>query len=136
MDIDKQIIHKLPDKHIITLLSQQLNTNKRLSWNEYFTSIALLASLRSPSPKLKVGSVIIRDNRVISTGYNGYPSGCPHNSINRNGHEQNTIHAEQNAIADAARRGVSIQASTIYVTHRPGINCAKFIISSGITKIK
>jgi dCMP deaminase len=54
----------------------------------------------------------------------------------RHSHEQNTIHAEQNAIADAARRGVSIQDTTIYITHRPCINCAKFIISSGIIKIK
>ena len=54
----------------------------------------------------------------------------------RNSHEQNTIHAEQNAIADAARRGVSIDKSTIYITHRPCINCTKFIISSGIKHIK
>jgi len=119
-------------------LSNLINTwqHERCSWDEYFSCIALLISSRSPSERLKVGSVIVKDNRIISAGYNGFPSGTPHVSIMRDSHEQNTIHAEQNAIADAARRGVSIQDSTIYITHRPCINCAKFIISSGITKIK
>jgi len=122
----------------IQALSNLIDTWKteRCSWDEYFSCIALLISSRSPSERLKVGSVIVKDNRIISAGYNGFPSGVPHISIMRDSHEQNTIHAEQNAIADAARRGVSIQESTIYVTHRPCINCAKFIISSGITKIK
>ena len=108
----------------------------RCSWDEYFSCISLLISTRSPSKRLKVGSVIVKNNRIISAGYNGFPSGTPHVSIMRDSHEQNTIHAEQNAIADAARRGVSIDESTIYVTHRPCINCTKFIISSGIKHIK
>ena len=107
----------------------------RINWNEYFMSLALLISSRSPSMKLKVGAVIIKDNRVISSGYNGYPSGCAHISINRDNHEINTIHAEQNAISDAARRGVALQNSTIYITHYPCINCCKYIISSGINNI-
>jgi len=110
--------------------------DERCSWDEYFSCIALLISARSTSKRLKVGSVIVKNNRIISAGYNGFPSGTPHISIMRDGHEQNTIHAEQNAIADAARRGVSIENTTIYVTHRPCINCTKFIISSGITNIK
>ena len=73
---------------------------------------------------------------TISTEDNGFLPGCPHQSYMRDGHEQATIHAEQNAIADAARRGVSIDKSTIYITHRPCINCTKFIISSGIKHIK
>ncbi len=107
----------------------------RLSWNEYFMSLALLISSRSPSKRLKVGSVIVQENRVISSGYNGFPSGAPHESIMRDGHEINTIHSEQNAISDAAKRGVAIANSTIYITHFPCIHCAKYIISSGITKI-
>lgn len=107
----------------------------RINWNEYFMSLALLISSRSPSMKLKVGAVIVKDNRVISSGYNGYPSGCKHISIHRDNHEINTIHAEQNAISDAARRGVAVQNSTIYITHYPCINCCKYIISSGINNI-
>lgn len=108
----------------------------RLEWDEYFISIAFLISSRSPSNRLKVGSVIVKDNRIISAGYNGYPAGTPHVSIVRNNHEQNAIHSEQNAVSDAAKRGVSIDNTTIYVTHFPCINCAKTIISSGIKTVK
>lgn len=111
------------------------NLNYRLNWNEYFMSLAFLASCRSPCERLHVGCVIVKDNRVISTGYNGFISGAPHESIIRDGHEQATIHAEQNAIADAAKRGVSIDESTIYITHYPCINCCKMICSSGIKQI-
>ena len=107
----------------------------RLSWHEYFMSIAWLISSRSPSKRLRVGSVIVKNNRIISAGYNGFPSGTPHISIMRDEHEQNTLHAEQNAIADAARRGTSIENSTIFITHYPCINCTKFIIASGIKEI-
>jgi dCMP deaminase len=114
-----------------------IKTNQtRLEWDEYFISIAFLISSRSPSNRLKVGSVIVKDNRLISAGYNGYPAGAPHVSIVRNNHEQNAIHAEQNAVSDAAKRGVSIDNTTIYVTHFPCINCAKTIISSGINNVK
>ena len=128
--------HQVSNK--ISQLSSLIKSwdDKRCSWDEYFSCIALLISARSTSKRLKVGSVIVKNNRIISAGYNGFPSGTPHISIMRDGHEQNTIHAEQNAIADAARRGVSIENTTIYVTHRPCINCTKFIISSGITNIK
>jgi len=128
--------HNISNK--ISQVSSLIETwdEKRCSWDEYFSCIALLISTRSTSKRLKVGSVIVKNNRIISAGYNGFPSGTPHISIMRDGHEQNTIHAEQNAIADAARRGVSIENTTIYVTHKPCINCTKFIISSGITNIK
>jgi|TARA_B100001971_G_scaffold210071_1_gene234814 dCMP deaminase len=137
--LDKDISvkqHQVSNK--ISLLSSLIESwdDKRCSWDEYFSCIALLISTRSTSKRLKVGSVIVKNNRIISAGYNGFPSGTPHVSIMRDGHEQNTIHAEQNAIADAARRGVSIENTTIYVTHRPCINCTKFIISAGITNIK
>ena len=128
--------HQVSNK--ISQLSSLIKSwdDERCSWDEYFSCIALLISARSTSKRLKVGSVIVKNNRIISAGYNGFPSGTPHVSIMRDGHEQNTIHAEQNAIADAARRGVSIENTTIYVTHRPCINCTKFIISAGITNIK
>lgn len=108
----------------------------RLSWDQYFMSIVHIISNRSPSERLKVGSVIVKNNRIITAGYNGFFSNTPHVSIVRDNHEQNTIHAEQNAISDAAKRGVSIDNSTIYITHYPCINCCKFIISSGIKSIK
>jgi len=129
---------KYPTSNKISLLSSLIKSWEydRCSWDEYFSCIALLISARSPSKRLKVGSIIVKNNRIISAGYNGFPSGTPHISIIRDGHEQNTIHAEQNAIADAARRGVSIENSTIYATHKPCINCTKFIISAGIINIK
>jgi len=118
------------------LINYEPSKHNRLSWDDYFISHALITSFRSPSPKLQVGAVITKNNRVISTGYNGYFPGVPHISININDHEVNTVHAEQNAISDAAKRGVSIDQSTMYVTHYPCINCAKIIIASGIKTVK
>lgn len=119
-------------KNLQNIIEQ--NTN-RLDWNTYFISVALLISSRSPSPKLKVGSVIVKNKRIISSGYNGYPHGAPHISINRGNSEVNTIHAEQNAISDAACRGAAVNDSSIYITHFPCLNCIKYIISCGITKV-
>lgn len=107
----------------------------RLTWHEYFAAQALLTAMRSPSSKLRVGAVIVKDNRVVSTGYNGYISGAPHESIHVNGHEVNTIHAEQNAVADSSKRGVSVNGATIYVTHYPCLNCTKMILASGIARV-
>lgn len=108
---------------------------ERLNWDEYFMSIALLASCRSPCKRLQVGSVIVKNNRLISMGYNGFPAGAPHNSIIIDGHEQCTIHSEVNSITDCAKRGVSLENSTIYITHYPCLNCFKTINASGIIKI-
>lgn len=99
-------------------------------------SIALLASSRSQCHRLRVGCVLVKDNRVVSMGYNGFLPGAPHDSVVRDGHEQATVHAEQNAIADAARRGVSIGGSTAYITHYPCLNCAKLLVASGVVHIK
>ena len=88
----------------------------RLSWDEYFGSMAMLASARSPCERLHVGCVIVRDRRVLSMGYNGFFQGAPHTSILAHGHEQATVHAEQNAISHAARTGISLDKATAYVT--------------------
>jgi len=72
----------------------ELETRGRLSWHEYFASLALLVSARSPCQRLHVGCAIVRENRVLCTGYNGFFSGVPHRSIFANGHEQATVHAE------------------------------------------
>ena len=109
--------------------------NERMSWDEYFMNIANDSSKRSPCERLKVGCVLVKDNGMISMGYNGFLSNCEHKSIIRDNHEQATIHAEMNAICDAAKRGVSINESVAYITHYPCINCYKALASSGIKRI-
>ncbi|AGH31013.1 dCMP deaminase [Micromonas pusilla virus 12T] len=107
----------------------------RISWDDYFMKAAELASVRSPCDRLKVGCVLSKNNRLISMGYNGFLSGSEHKSIVRDGHEQATIHAEINSITDAAKRGVSVDGATAYITHYPCLNCYKALASSGIKHI-
>jgi len=107
----------------------------RIVWDEYFMSIAFLAASRSSCDRLQVGCVLVKNTHIISMGYNGFLAGVPHTSIVRNNHEQATVHAEQNAISDAAKRGVSVNNATAYITHYPCINCAKILAASGIKKI-
>ena len=114
-----------------------MNTNTiRPSWDDYFKEIVQVTAKRSSCNRLHVGCILVKDNRIISQGYNGFLPGCPHESIVRNNHEQSTIHAEQNAITDCAKRGVSCNNSTAYITHYPCINCMKILCASGITNIK
>ncbi|BET68929.1 ComE operon protein 2 [Opitutales bacterium ASA1] len=112
----------------------------RPSWDDYFMGMAFLISTRSVCERLRVGCVIVstgeQKNRVIAAGYNGFLPGTPHRSRVRDGHEQATVHAEQNAIADAARRGISVEGCIAYVTHYPCINCAKILAAAGIRTIK
>ena len=110
--------------------------NNRLSWDELFMINALTLSARSSCDRLHVGCVLVKDNRIISSGYNGFLSGAPHKSFVRDGHEQATVHAEQNAIANAARNNACIKDCIAYITHYPCINCAKILASSGIKTIK
>jgi len=116
-------------------LIQSKDSNERLNWHEYFMSIALLASQRSPCQRLHVGSVIVKDNRLISMGYNGFIPGAPHISRLKDDHEQSIIHSEVNALADCAKRGVSLANAKIYVTHYPCINCFRSIAACGIKEI-
>jgi len=113
---------------------------ERPSWDDYFMATALLISTRSPCERLHVGAVLVtggdRRNRIIAAGYNGFLPGHPHTSRVRDDHEQGTVHAEQNAIADAARRGIPVEGATAYVTHFPCINCAKILLSAGIACVK
>ena len=108
----------------------------RPSWDEYFKEIVKVTSKRSPCDRLKVGCLLVHKNRIISQGYNGFLPDCPHESIVRNNHEQATIHAEQNAICDCAKRGVSTLESIVYVTHYPCIICTRLLLASGISEIK
>lgn len=121
--------------------------NNRPSWDEYFIGLARLASTRSTCLVRQVGAVIVKDNQILATGYNGPPSGAFHcteaNHCSLGLHDCSqtkdtpsmAIHAEMNAICQAAKHGVSIQGATIYITHSPCLNCLKAIISSNIARI-
>ncbi len=108
----------------------------RPTWDEYFKEIVQVTAKRSPCERLHVGCLLVKDNRIVSQGYNGYLPGLEHNSIVRDGHEQATVHAEQNAVADCARRGVSCSGCTAYITHYPCIICCRLLLASGVSEIK
>jgi len=112
-----------------------INLNKRLEWDEYFMAIALLVSKRSSCHRLHVGCILVQNNRIISSGYNGHLPNTKHRSVIRNNHEQMTVHAEVNSIIDCAKRNVSTNNATAYITHFPCLNCYKSLISGGIKKI-
>ncbi|MBR4256228.1 MAG: dCMP deaminase family protein [Clostridia bacterium] len=110
-----------------------------ISWDEYFMSVALLASMRSKDPNTQVGACIVGDDkRIISTGYNGFPRGCSDDEFpwNREGEETKypyVVHAELNAILNAGGR--SLAGSTLYVALFPCNECAKAIIQAGIKTV-
>lgn len=123
-------------------------SRSRLSWDQYFLMITRTVAERSTCERAKVGATIVRDKSILATGYNGAPAGLPHcsevgcliyESRTPSGEiEQNcyrTIHAEINAIAQAARNGSSIRDASIYITHTPCIHCFKVLINTGITRI-
>ena len=110
--------------------------SERLSWDEYFAKIVEVTAERSSCERLHVGCILVKDNRIVSQGYNGFLPGCPHKSVVRNNHEQATVHAEQNALCDCAKRGVSCAGSVAYVTHYPCIICARLLLAAGIKEIK
>jgi len=111
----------------------------RISWEQYFMNIAQVVASRATWARKKVGAVIVREKTILSTGYNGSLSGLPH--CDDNGHEiENdhcirTIHAEANAIVQAACNGVAINKSEIYITASPCYTCFKMIANAGIKKI-
>lgn len=122
--------------------------HERISWDEYFMSMAQLASRRSTCLRRQIGAVIVKDNQVLATGYNGAPKGLPNccdiNSCLRQ--EMNipsgerhelcrAVHAENNAITQCAVNGVSCKGGTLYVTASPCVMCLKQIINAGITRI-
>lgn len=113
---------------------------ERPSWDDYFMATTLLIAARSPSDRLHVGCVLVspepHPNRLIAAGYNGFLSGAPHHPRVRDDHELSTVHAEQNAVTDAARRGTSLDGATAYISHYPCIHCFKILSASGIRKIK
>jgi dCMP deaminase len=112
-----------------------MSSQERPSWDEYFLQIAQVTRKRSPCERLQVGCVMVRDNRIVSQGYNGFLPGTPHTSIVRDNHEQATIHAEQNAVVDCARRGVSCDSTTAYITHYPCLICMRILCAAGCKRI-
>ena len=120
----------------------------RKSWDEYFMEIAEIVKTRSTCLRREVGAVIVKDNRIITTGYNGAPSGLKHcteiggcerarlNIPSGQRHELcRALHAEQNAIIQAAKIGVSTEGATIYITLQPCVICAKMLVNAGIKRI-
>lgn len=111
----------------------------RASWDEYFMSIAQVVATRSTCPRKFVGAVIVGNRIILSTGYNGSIRGMPHCSdvghMMEDGHCVATIHAEANAIIQAARSGVTIDGATMYVTASPCWNCFKQMANAGIRRI-
>ena len=121
---------------------------KRPTWDEYFMQMAELTAKRSTCLRRHVGAVIVKDKHIVATGYNGAPrglshcdelGGCLRQKLNVPSGERHelcrALHAEQNAIIQAATLGQSIEGASIYITHQPCVICAKMIINAGIDKI-
>jgi dCMP deaminase len=111
----------------------------RPSLDQYFMSIAREVATRATCDRAHVGAVIVRLNRIITTGYNGSIAGLPHcddvGHFMINGHCERTVHAEANAICQAAKYGSSVDGCSMYVTHSPCLNCFKLIANSGIWRV-
>ncbi len=122
-------------------------THKRPSWDEYFLELAHLVSRRSTCLRRNVGAVLVKDKRILATGYNGAPRGLKHcldigcireklKIPSGQRHELcRALHAEQNALIQASLYGISVQGSTLYATNQPCIICAKMLINAGIRDI-
>lgn len=111
----------------------------RISWDRYFMNVARVVSSRATCQRKYVGAVIVRDRTILSTGYNGSIRGMPHCSevghMMDEGHCVATIHAEMNAIIQAARNGVRLEGGAIYITASPCWSCFKALANAGIQRI-
>lgn len=114
-------------------------TRKRIPWKQYFMMQALVIAQRSTCDRALVGSVLVKDKRILSTGYNGSVSGQDHcDDVGHqlvDGHCVRTIHSEMNSLISCAKNGVSTDNTEIYVTHFPCYNCAKHLLQAGVIKI-
>jgi dCMP deaminase len=112
---------------------------RRVDWHEYFMNIATEVATRSTCDRKHVGAVIVRDKTILSTGYNGSVRGLPHcddaGHMMEDGHCVATIHAEANAIIQAAKNGVRVDGAEIYITASPCWNCFKIVANAGIKNI-
>jgi dCMP deaminase len=126
---------------------KKIDEHKRPSWDEYFLEVAGLVSRRATCMRRRVGVVLVKDKRILATGYNGAPSGLKHcidigclrqrlKIPSGERHELcRGLHAEQNALIQAALYGISAKGSTLYATNQPCIICAKMLINAGIKEI-
>ncbi len=132
---------------VVEVIQELSRSSGRPDWDEYFMGIARVVALRSNCIKRKVAAVLVKDKRIIATGYNGTPrgvkncneGGCPRcNSFGQSGaglDECLCSHAEENAITQSAYHGVNIKGATLYTTYSPCLGCAKMIINSGIVEV-
>lgn len=114
--------------------------NQRPSWDDYFMAIARIVATRSTCDRLEGGAILVKNKRIISSGYTGAPPGLPHcddvGHLMEEGHCVRTIHAEHNAILQAASIGsISTEGSTMYAVYLPCIHCAKYLVGSGIKRL-
>ncbi len=150
-DIDKfDILHNGMGDLIVTSHNPEIRKKRdipeRPSWDEYFLKVAYLVAERSTCLRHHVGAVIVKDNRILTTGYNGAAAhvkdcrelGCLRDELDIPSGQRHeicrAIHAEQNAIIQAGKMGVNINNSTMYCTHSPCIICAKMIVNAGIKR--
>jgi len=112
---------------------------QRVSWDRYFMNLAVQVATRSTCPRKNVGAVIVRDKTILSTGYNGSIRGASHctesGCLMENNHCIRTVHAEANALVQAARHGVRLEGAEVYVTASPCFNCFKLIVNAGIQTV-
>ena len=111
----------------------------RPDWDTYFMDIATVVAARSTCDRATVGAVIVRDKRILTTGFNGSPTGQPHcdeaGHLLVDGHCARTLHAELNAIIQAALHGITLRGGTCYVTHFPCLGCTKAIANVGLVRL-
>ena len=112
---------------------------RRPEWDEYFLKLAMLASERATCPRMHCGCVLVRNRNVISTGYNGSIPGDEHcediGCLMVDSHCVRTVHAEMNALIQAAKKGHAVEGSTAYITNMPCTTCAKAMITAGIKRV-
>lgn len=113
--------------------------HRRPSWDDYFIEMAKLAAARATCPRRRVGSVLVRDQRLIATGYNGAIRGAPHcddvGCLMVDNHCVRTVHAELNALLQCALNGVSSAGATLYCTDFPCVACAKAMVQAGVRRL-
>lgn len=130
---------RAPSSHKKKAIAAKPSHRVRVDWHQYFMNIASEVSTRSTCDRKHVGAVIVRDKTILSTGYNGSVRGLPHcddaGHMMQDNHCVATIHAEANAIIQAARNGVRLDGAEIYVTASPCWNCFKMVANSGIKGI-
>jgi len=142
-----KFMKKSESQEAVSSITKLEKVKQRPSWNEYFMQITLLVSSRSTCLRRSVGAILVKDKRILATGYNGAPTGVPHcidvgclrAKLDIPAGQRHEIcrglHAEQNAIIQAAAHGININGADLYSTTMPCVICAKMIINAGIERV-